>query len=81
MTLRGVFHKRSILGGINSSNKADGPIDRIVSSKKRVKSKVSLPGMSKNGPKLLSKAVELTALDARGAMPPYRFIMKYQDHT
>lgn len=62
MTFRGDFHRRKILGGISSSNKAEGPIDRMVSSKNSVKSNVSLPGICRNGPKLLSSVVELTAL-------------------
>jgi hypothetical protein len=54
VTFRGVPHKCRILGGIKNKSKADGRTERIVSSKRSVKSNVTLPGNSINGPKLLS---------------------------
>jgi hypothetical protein len=76
--LRGVFHKRRILSGIKSKNKADGPIDNIVSSKRRVKSKVERPGISRKGPKLLSLvyAVELRAPNSKNGKLPLVFMIE-----
>lgn len=54
MILRGVLHKQTVRHGISSKNKADGPIDRMVSSNNSVKSNVDLFGICKKGPKLSS---------------------------
>jgi hypothetical protein len=66
VTLRGVLHKRSIRGGMTIKNKADGRIERMVSSKRSVKSNVTRPGNWMNGPKLLSNTgvLELFIRDA-----------------
>jgi hypothetical protein len=67
-------------GGTKSKNKADGRIERIVSSKRSVKSNRTFPGSAINGPKLLSSTVtlELMVLDARSTKPKYVFIVSKQ---
>ncbi len=67
-------------GGTKSKNKADGRIERIVSSKRSVKSNVTLPGNSIKGPKLLSPTVtlELMVLDARSKKPKGVFMVSEQ---
>jgi hypothetical protein len=67
-------------GGTKSKNKADGKIESIVSSKRSVKSNVTLPGNSMKGPKLLSSTVtlELMVLDARSTKPKYVFMVSKQ---
>lgn len=71
-TLRGDFQRYRILRGININNRAEGPIERIVSSKIRVKSNVAVPGSLKRGPKLLSLTyADPLSLELRGAKPGY----------
>jgi hypothetical protein len=53
-TFRGVFVKYSIRKGATSKSSAEGPMEKIDSSKRRVKSKEVFEIDSTNGPKLLS---------------------------
>ena len=61
-TVRGLFHSHSTLNGKAQRNKADGPIERMVSSKSLVKSKY----WAMTGPNWSSILLVLFAIDPCG---------------
>lgn len=59
-TFRDLFQSHAMRKGMASNNKADGPIERTVSSISCVKSNVCIAGWSKKGPKVSSLALYVT---------------------